>query len=78
MSTPTSANWAMRMAGTPYLNFLCCVLWRQVFMPASAPILPPKAAHQSKVDSGTLHLDRLAFHLSMPYRKNVTLLMTAK
>ena len=74
-TTPTTAICAIRMAGRPYLNLTCSVLWCQAFMPNSAPMLPPAAAHQSKVDSSIRHLDRLAFHLSMPYKKNVTILI---
>ena len=78
MSTMVNTICAIRIAGTPYLNFLCCVLWCHTRMPSNAPILPPKTAHHSKVDSCILHLDRLALRLSMPYRKNVTILTVAR
>ena len=69
---------AISITGTPNLNFLCSVLWCQVFMPSNAPILSPNAAHHNKVDSSILHFARLAFHLSIPYKKNVTILIAAK
>ena len=62
-----SAIWAVSINGMPYLNFLCRVLWCQVFIPNHAPMLPPKTANHSSVDSGMRHLLRLDFHLSMPY-----------
>ena len=78
MSSPISMSCKMSIAGTPYRNLLCCVLWCQAFIPNNAPTLPPNAAHHSKEDSGTRHFDRLAFHLSMPYTMNVTILMAAR
>lgn len=44
-------------------------------MPANAPMEPPNMASISKVSSEILHLPCLAFHLSMPYVKNVMTLM---
>ena len=62
-------------AGTPYLNFLCKVLWCQTFMPSQAPTLPPMMANSSKAASRMRHFAFLAFHLSKPYVKNVATLM---
>ena len=62
----------MMIAGTPYLNFLCRVLWCQTFIPSQAPILPPSTAINNNVASGILHFDFFAFHLSTPYMKKVT------
>ena len=61
----------IRIAGTPYLNFLCSVLWCHTFIPSSAPTEPPMIAIQSRVASGMRHLFDFAFHLSMPYMMNV-------
>lgn len=73
-----STTCATNIAGTPYLNFLCCVLWRQTCIPNHAPTLPPTAANPSKTLSGMRHRLCCAFHLSMPYAKKATTLMMAK
>ena len=78
MIYPTMANCAKMMTGTPYLNFLCIVLWCQTFMPNHAPMLPPITAIINNVDSGMRHLERFAFHLSIPYVKNVITLMSSR
>ena len=69
--------WRIIIKGIPYLNFLCIVLWCHIFIPSHAPMLPPKTASSSKVDSGIRHRSFLAFHLSMPYKKNVITLRIA-
>ena len=38
-----SAICISRMAGMPYLNFLCIVLWCQTFIPIHAPQVQPAA-----------------------------------
>ena len=73
-----SATCAASIAGTPYLNFLCWVLWRQTFIPNHAPTLPPKAANPSNTLSGMRQRLCCAFHLSMPYTMKVTTVMAAK
>ena len=40
-----------RMAGMPYLNFLCIALWCQTFIPIHAPMLPPSTASNKSVAS---------------------------
>ena len=70
--------WMARIAGTPYLNFLCSVLWCQTLIPNQAPTLPPKAENISSLASDIRHLECWAFHLSMPYKKNVTTLMETR
>ena len=65
------------MAGTPYLNFFFWVLWCQTFIPIHAPMLPPSTANINNAVSLILHIDFLAFHLSMPNVKKVATLMTA-
>ena len=72
-----SATCATNIAGTPHLNFLCCVLWRQTCIP-NAPTLPPTAANPNSTLSGTRHRLCCDFLLSMPYTKKVTTVMTAK
>ena len=47
-----SAICISRMAGMPYLNFLCIVLWCQTFIPIHAPMLPPSTASNKSVASG--------------------------
>ena len=37
-----------RIAGMPYLNFLCIVLGCQTFIPIHAPMLPPSTASNKK------------------------------
>ena len=69
-----SAICISRMAGMPYLNFLCIVLWCQTFIPIHAPMLPPSTASNKSVASGIRHLAFLALYLSMPYTMNVTTL----
>ena len=51
-----SASCISRMAGTPYLNFLCIVLWCQTRIPIHAPTLPPSRASNKSVASGMRHL----------------------
>ena len=70
-----SAICISRMAGMPYLNFLCIVLWCQTFIPIHAPMLPPTTAIINSVVSGILHFAFLALYLSIPYMMNVTALM---
>ena len=60
------ASWRRKMAGRPYLNLRCMVLWCQTFMPSHAPMLPPTRARRSRVASGMRHLPFLALSLSMP------------
>ena len=43
-----SAICISRIAGMPYLNFLCIVLWCQTFIPIHAPMLPPSTASSKK------------------------------
>ena len=64
--------------GKPYLNFLCCVLWCHAFIPSHAPTLPPNTDSQMSAASDMRHRERFAFHLSMPYRKNVMTLIAAR
>lgn len=59
----------------PNLNFGCLVLWRQVFIPIHAPMLPPRMARVIRIFSETLHLLFFALYLSIPYIKNVTILI---
>ena len=66
-----NASWAMMMAGIPYLNFLCMVLWCQTFIPSHAPMLPPSTASVSSAASLMRHLACLALSLSIPNVKNV-------
>ena len=73
-----SATCATNIAGTPYVNFLCCVLWRHTCIPNHAPILPPMAANPNSTLSGTRHRLCCDFLLSMPYTKKVTTVTTAK
>ena len=68
----------MIIAGIPYLNFLCIVLWCYVFIPSQASILPPKAANFKSIDSEILNLDFFACNLSIPYMTNVTRLMMTR
>jgi hypothetical protein len=70
-----SAICISRMAGMPYLNFLCIVLWCQTFIPIHAPMLPPTTAIINSVVSGIRHFAFLALYLSIPYMMNVTALM---
>ena len=70
-----SAICISRMAGMPYLNFLCIVLWCQTFIPIHAPMLPPSIASNKSVASEMRHLAFFALYLSMPYTMNVTALM---
>ena len=70
-----SAICISRIAGMPYLNFLCIVLWCQTFIPIHAPMLPPSTASNKSVASGIRHLAFFALYLSMPYTMNVTALM---
>lgn len=51
-----SAICISRMAGMPYLNFLCIVLWCQTFIPIHAPMLPPRTASNKSVASEMRHL----------------------
>lgn len=73
-----SAICMSRMAGMPYLNFLCIVLWCQTFIPIHAPILPPRTANNKSVASEMRHLAFLALYLSMPYTMKATALMARK
>ena len=70
-----SAICISRMAGMPYLNFLCIVLWCQTRIPVHAPMLPPITASDKSVASEMRHLAFLALYLSMPYTMNATALM---
>ena len=62
----TKAACRMMIRGTPYLNFLCIVLWCQICMPVHAPMLPPMTAKVSSVASEMRHLRFLALYLSKP------------
>ena len=64
-----SAICISRMAGMPYLNFLCIVLWWQTRNPVHAPMLPPMTASDKSVASEMRHLAFLALYLSMPYTR---------
>ena len=74
----TIANCIIRIKGMPNWNFLCMVLWCHTLMPSQAPMLPPMTAKPKSVASEMRHLERLAFHLSMPYMKKVTTFMATR
>ena len=74
----TITIWTTNINGMPYLNFLCIVLWCHTFMPSQAPMLPPSTAKPKRDASRMRQSDFFAFHLSMPYVRNVATLMTTR
>ena len=62
-----SAICISRIAGMPYLNFLCIVLWCQTFIPIHAPMLPPSTASNghsnAKIRSSAINLLFISFLL---------------
>lgn len=64
----------MKITGIPTENLIFLVLCRNVYIPASAPTLPPARASRRSIRSGTLHCSFFARFLSIPKTRNVTAL----
>ena len=71
-----ATHCAPNISGIPRRNFQCLVLWRNICIPAIAPMLPPAAAKRKRVFSGTRQPLFLAWRLSCPNTQNVTIFMS--
>lgn len=61
------------MAGSPYLNLGCLVLWRKHLIPIMQPRLPPIRAAIKREASEMRQAPRMALFLSMPIMVNPTI-----
>ena len=56
---------ARRIRGMPTVNLMCLVLWRTVYIPIRAPMLPPRRAAAIRVAYGIRLRFFLALYLSI-------------
>ena len=66
-------NWTIINNGIPNKKIGFLILCRNIIIPKSAPIAPPRAAKLSSVFSLILHLLDIARYLSKPYMTNATI-----